>query len=205
MLQKLSRNGVRAIRSTHLSFSLAGPWSSDVLARSIANHFTPPLPIESLSEQLKQPVLRRGVVVFGEAGVELGRIASDYPNMQWWVSEHGLNITTIEPALDLLSEFDKFAGNLMIGKVVNGRLPKNALFRIAGQLDDKGFSPAKQLEPAQRSSIKEHNVKYSKKAIKTFQQACNDKRFVRSVRQRLWRARARVLKASAVSSTMSAI
>jgi hypothetical protein len=126
------------------------------------------------------------------------RIASAYPNMQWWVAENGLNMT-IEPALDVLSDFDKFAGNLMIGKVVNGRLPENALLQIADQLDGKGFCLATVLEPAQRVPIKDHNIKYSKKAIKTFLQACNDKRFVRPVRQRLWRAHARVFKASSAA------
>jgi hypothetical protein len=115
--EKSSKNAVRAVRSKHLSLSIWGKWSNDVLVKRIANDFTP-IPIESLSEDLKRPEFPRGTVVFGKAGVELGRIASTYPNMQWWVSEDGLNMITIEPALSLLTDFDEFAGNLIISKVV---------------------------------------------------------------------------------------
>jgi hypothetical protein len=53
------------------------------------------IPVESLSDDLNQPVFTRGQVCFGFAGDEFDKITRNYDSMQWWLSDNGLNIATI--------------------------------------------------------------------------------------------------------------
>jgi hypothetical protein len=56
------------------------------------------IPVESLSDDLNQPVFSRGQAIFGFAGDQFDQIADDYDNMQWWISDGGLNMAIVSPA-----------------------------------------------------------------------------------------------------------
>jgi hypothetical protein len=56
------------------------------------------IPIESLCEELSRAVYPRGQVIFDYAGDALDKIANNYDNMEWWVSDAGLNMA-VSPAL----------------------------------------------------------------------------------------------------------
>lgn len=55
------------------------------------------IPIESLSDHLNLPAFPRGQVIFGFAGDEFDKIADNYANMQWWLSDTGLNMEIVRP------------------------------------------------------------------------------------------------------------
>lgn len=78
-----------------MSFSVPGPCSNrDVVERISAESG---IPIESLSDDLRQTVSPRPRVVFGFVGDEFDKIAQYYDHMQWWLSDGGLNITVVKP------------------------------------------------------------------------------------------------------------
>ena len=56
------------------------------------------IPVEYLAEDLDQPVFTRGQVVFDFVGDALDDIARNYTDMQWWVSDRGLNMDIVSPA-----------------------------------------------------------------------------------------------------------
>lgn len=56
------------------------------------------MPVESLPDALQSSVFMRGQVVFGFAGDEFDNIAGNYDNMQWWVSDKGLNMAFFTPS-----------------------------------------------------------------------------------------------------------
>jgi hypothetical protein len=56
------------------------------------------IPVESLSDDLNQPVFSRGQAIFGFAGDQFDQIADNYDNMQWWLSDGGLNMAIVSPA-----------------------------------------------------------------------------------------------------------
>jgi hypothetical protein len=51
-----------------------------------------------LCDDLNQPVFTRGRPIFGYAGDEFDQIADNYDNMQWWLSDAGLNMAIVSPA-----------------------------------------------------------------------------------------------------------
>lgn len=155
----------------------------------IAKKAHKPIPIESLSDQLNMFHSIRGGVYFGTLGNILDRIASNYDNMLWWVSDNGLNMAAVPPDAVRLSPFDELAGRLTTTNWKDGKLSLDALHEIAHALDEAGFSLLDQLQPASRKRIAQHNQKYSKKAIKTFHQAVCDQRFVYAIRRRMYIAR----------------
>jgi|HubBroStandDraft_2_1064218.scaffolds.fasta_scaffold00943_8 hypothetical protein len=56
------------------------------------------IPVESLPDELNQPVDPGSQVIWGYAGNEFDRIADNYNNMEWWVSDAGLNMAVVTPA-----------------------------------------------------------------------------------------------------------
>jgi hypothetical protein len=151
--------------------------------------------IESLSDDLNGPVYPRGRAVFGFLGSCLDKIAGGYPNMQWWVSEKGLNMAVVTPEAAQISNFNKLTGELCVSKEKNGKLSADAVLAIAKAIDESKFTLDKELQPAQWKPIAEYNRKYSKRAIKTFEQATTNTKFVRCVRRRLYAARDKYRKA----------
>jgi hypothetical protein len=88
---------------------------------------------------LDRYIFHRGRAIFGPVGDHFDQIVRNYENMQWWISENGLNIATVPTIGANLSEFDELAGRLMLGarlqKANNGRLPLEEYFKIADSLD----------------------------------------------------------------------
>lgn len=79
-----------------VSFSVPAGCSHWDMAEQIAAaaHIT----FESLPDALKQPVFVRARVAYGFAGDLFDDIAGEYENMQWWLSNEGLNIAVVSPA-----------------------------------------------------------------------------------------------------------
>jgi len=55
------------------------------------------IPIESLSADLNEPVFTRGQTIFAFTGEAFDEIADNYDNMQWWISDIGLNMAIVVP------------------------------------------------------------------------------------------------------------
>jgi hypothetical protein len=167
----------------------------------IANGANRPVAIESLPDELDAIKLPRSRSYSGFLGDYLDRIAENFPNMRWWISERGLNMAIVSPN-ETLSIFDRLAGALCVKYWKNGRLPKMELKVIARELDAKahemGGSFLDTFEPAPRARIKEYNQKHARAAIRTFDQAIAHSIFVRLVRRRLYRARDKFTKAPRV-------
>jgi hypothetical protein len=53
------------------------------------------IPVEALCEELNHPVFLRGQAIHGFAGDEFDQIADNYENMQWWLSDTGLNMAIV--------------------------------------------------------------------------------------------------------------
>jgi hypothetical protein len=115
----------------------------------------------------------------------------NYHNMRWWITDKGLNMGAVVPDRVRLSAFDELAGKLTIANWKGG-LSRDALLKIAKELDKAGFSVRNELQPAQWKEIAEHNQQNSKNAIRTFDQAARNPRFTRHVRRRLYIARNKV-------------
>jgi hypothetical protein len=77
----------------HVSTSIVGGTTNRDLAEEIAREAG--IPVESFPDALDKPVFSRGRVVFGYAGNEFDAIAKEYGDMEWWVSDNGLNIALV--------------------------------------------------------------------------------------------------------------
>jgi hypothetical protein len=55
------------------------------------------IPIESLPDELNQPIHPGSQVIFSCAGDVFDSIAGNYANVEWWVSDAGLNMVTVIP------------------------------------------------------------------------------------------------------------
>lgn len=186
-------DALHLLKNNFVSLTVPGPCTLSEVVKGIASCAATPVPIESLSDELNATKLGRGKVCFDCAGDLFNQIATNYPDMRWWISATGLNMEIVFPD-PVLSPFDELAGKLTIDNW-NGGLSKIALWTIASELDKAEFILRKELQAAQWKIIAAHNQKYSKKTIRNFQQAARDPRFVRSVRKRLYLARARFKKA----------
>jgi hypothetical protein len=162
---------------------------------AIANGALRPFQVKFVSERLKEDRSIRGRVYFGHAGDQIQQILMNYPTLRWWMEAGGLVID--EPAAEMgpLDLFDSSAGELVISKWTEKGLPLAELVEIAKQLDAKGFELKACLQPAQWKPISDHNQKFARKAIRTFEAAAQDKRFVRGIRKRLYLSRDRYRKA----------
>jgi hypothetical protein len=111
--------------------------------------------IKSIPELLSERKCIRGMVFFGNAGRQIDQIVENYGdrNMHWWMAKDGLVVAVVSPKQSQLSEFDRFAGRLVVMNWVSGRLSKSALQEIAAELDSTGFPVLNQLQPAQRAEI----------------------------------------------------
>jgi hypothetical protein len=80
------------------------------------------IPVESLSEDLNQPV-PGSAVIHGFAGDELDQIAEYYDTMQWWLSDIGLNMAIVSPATSVPSipAFDELVGRATLAEPAEAR------------------------------------------------------------------------------------
>jgi hypothetical protein len=81
---------VASAANSQVSFSIPAPHTHrDVVAR-IAKECQ--IPIESLADELDQPIFTRGQAISNYAGDALNAIARNYSLMRWWISDVGLNL-----------------------------------------------------------------------------------------------------------------
>jgi hypothetical protein len=73
--------------------SIPSPWTNHDAVEQIAKHAQ--IPVESSCSDLDHPIYTRGLPIFGFAGDEFDEITRNYDNMQWWVSEIGLNMAIV--------------------------------------------------------------------------------------------------------------
>jgi len=78
-----------------VSLAIPAPCTNRDVVEQVAKESR--IPIESLSDELEQPVYRRGQSIDNFAGDEFDEIAHDYDNMQWWLSDRGLNMAIVAP------------------------------------------------------------------------------------------------------------
>jgi hypothetical protein len=70
------------------------------------------IPVESLPDELDGPVATRGQVVFDFAGDAFDEIARYYTNLEWWVSDVGLNMAIVAPSIaEHVPTFDELMGH----------------------------------------------------------------------------------------------
>jgi hypothetical protein len=161
------------------------------IIQTIAAAARPPIPVDSLDKCLEQYRFARGGNAFGWTGDKIEEIVSYYPGLRWWLSKRGLVIAMVGPQDLPLSEFNRRAGELMRVHFLQGKLSMEGLTAIAAALDTAGFNLKDNLQPAQWKPLMIHNQKFSRAAIRTFSAAINNKKFVHSIRRRLYRARDR--------------
>jgi hypothetical protein len=171
----------------HVSVTVAGPCSLREVVERIAASAEVPIPIGFLSSRLDAVILRRGLVCFGTAGDLFDEATQGLDRMEWWLSDSGLNIDVVQSSL---GRFDEVAGRL-VGEKWTGGLLKEALLKIADEIDRAGFKLKIELQPAQWKAIAEYNQRNTKTPVKTFLHAARHPLLSRQVRRRLYLARQR--------------
>jgi hypothetical protein len=190
---------IKSLQDSFVSLTLPALSTHCDALKAIARHCQPPLAIESLDENLRRFRFLRGKTLFLDAVEAIEEIAQQHEGLHWWVSKGGLNVLNEPMTSKKLSEFDKFAGKLYFDGSKDCKLSEELLREIARALDEAGFTLKEELQPAQWKPISEYNQKHARLAVKSFAQACGLGRFVRSVRKRLYVARARYKTAIAPS------
>jgi len=156
-----------------------------------------PIPVKFISEKLREPILLRGRVFFGDAWKEIDDVVQNYQRMRWWITVQGLVIDEIPPELDSLSEFERIVGPLVSGHFT---ISVEMLRAIADKLDSAGFKLKDHLQPVERKAIAAEHQKHHSTTIHNFASAVSNPRFVRMVRRAIYRAREKYEKALAASS-----
>jgi hypothetical protein len=137
-----------------------------------------PARINSLSAALEQKALVRGAAYFGHVWKKIDDLAQNWEGMYWWISEEGLSMEVLSAKqlqckinLKQLTPFETLAGRLFREAMIHNRVSDQALLSIARQLDGAGLRLKPHLKPADWRRIAQHNQKYARKAIRTFEQA----------------------------------
>jgi hypothetical protein len=190
----------RSVAAAHVSLTLSAGTTHREAIIAIAKQIKFPLPIESLSDELDSIKPSRGCTHFGFLGNVLGKIANNYPNMRWWISEKGLNMAVVPPE-KMLPSFEAIVAESCAKFWKDSRLSKPDLQLIARDLDERTATMdgnfLDRFPPSAREMIAEFNQKNPRAAIKTFTAAVANPRFARPVRKVLYRARERFAKAKA--------
>ena len=189
------------LRDNLVSLTIPTPYTHRDIVERIARQSQKVIAIGSLAPVLSRTKFVRAKVLFGSAGDEIDKIATQYEEMRWWISKKGLNMAVVPPAMAKLSRFDEFAGELYVNGSKSSKLPNKLLMTIVKKLDVAEFTLA-ELQRAQRKPISEYNQKNPRQAIKTFEQACLHPRFIRSIRKRLYVARERYMRARFLASPL---
>jgi hypothetical protein len=79
-----------------------------------------------LSDELNQPVYPGSHAIFGCPGDEFDRIAGNYDNIKWWVSDVGLNMAVVTPAdpSPHIPTFDELVGGLFAEPAETRKRPR---------------------------------------------------------------------------------
>jgi hypothetical protein len=86
----------RLAEDNFVSLSVATGTRQDVVLQ-MCQRAQIPIAIESIPDRLADDKLIRGAVVFEPLGNALDKLALNYPDMQWWLTERGVNMAVTEP------------------------------------------------------------------------------------------------------------
>lgn len=196
---KESKGDLFILFENHVNTAVpSGSSELDVLV-AIASKSIEPFQIKFLSERLRVVEYARGRTVSGQTIQEIEKILSNHPELRWWMTEDGLVVDEVAPALDSLSRFDRIVGPLSVQLAVDGALSKEAVYSIAQQLDGNGFKLKEHLQPKEWEAVVEHNRKRNGK-IESFSSAAKNFSLVRYVRRSIYYARDRYNKALRLAS-----
>ena len=92
----MSSKFLALVPDTFANFSIRPPHTHRDIVVKIAGQSR--LPIESLPEDLDQPVFTGACAIFGYVGDQIDAIARNYARMRWWVSDSGLNMAILSSA-----------------------------------------------------------------------------------------------------------
>lgn len=198
------RGALALLQHNFVSTTVSAPCTLGDVVKRMAETAQGPIAIGFLGDELRMPNLVRGKVITGYLGDEIDKIAMNYPNMRWWISDKGLNMAVVPPERTPITRFNELAGSLTIDRWdktgSKKGLSPDSLFEIAKRLDEEGFELKAPLQPAEWDAISKHNQKNPRKAVTTFDLAARDSRFTRSVRRCIYRAREKQLRAVAIQS-----
>jgi hypothetical protein len=189
---KRARQWLYDRRENHINCTVSAPCSLGQVVTAICEKALHPVPIDLLSLQLGAPVLSQPKVVFGSAWNAIDEIAHNYPNMQWWISEHGLTMDIVIPTPPP-EDFDQIAGKLV--SEIRQKFPEQSRFsrdqylEITPRLEN--FRLLDVLPKGPRKQLAEWNQKNGQGAIQTFSQAIAAKQprwLRREAMRRLYRA-----------------
>jgi hypothetical protein len=179
-------------RENHVGCTVSAPCSLGQVVTTICEKAQHTVPIDVLSLQLGAPVLSRGKTIFGSAWDAIDKIACNYPNMQWGISEHGLTMDIVAPT-PLPQDFDQIAGKLLFEMrqkfPEQSRFSRDQYLEITPQLEN--FRLPDLLPKARRKELAEWNQKNAKVVIQTFSRAIAAKQpkwLGREAMRRLYRA-----------------
>jgi hypothetical protein len=103
------------------------------------------IPIEALCDDLNKPLYPGSQAIFGFAGDALDKVADNYNNMQWWISETGLNVAmvpsllAVDPAQSWLDALDgNVKGNIEAFRGLDGELKKLVTVDVAARFGGVG-------------------------------------------------------------------
>jgi hypothetical protein len=169
------REWLRIHMENFVSCHIPPPSAFGLVVSTICDQATKPVFIEFLSLQLQAPVFPRGVTAFTRVWDMIDDICSDYPDLQWWISNHRLIIDTSPSPVQ---DFYQIAGKLMCemrGKnPVGSRLSQVQFLEITDQLEK--FPLLESLSKQFRQRLALWNQRSQKDVIRTFSQAITAKR-----------------------------
>ena len=159
----------------NVSCTIPGPYNHTQVVSAICGQSQLPINIHQLSPQLETLVAPRGTTVFGSAWDAINKIAWNYTNMYWWVSEQGLTMDLIAPT-PAVDDFDKIAGKLVqdMHTMYKGKrsLARQQHLEIAAQLDQLGiWKPLHVVPQTFRVELVKFNQKHSNNPTDTFAKA----------------------------------
>jgi hypothetical protein len=87
----------RLAEDNFVSHSVSAPGTRLDVVHQMTQHAQTPLAIESIPDYLADDKLIRGSVIFEPLGNALDKMALNYPDMYWWLTERGVNMAVMEP------------------------------------------------------------------------------------------------------------
>ena len=85
----------RSIPGNFISHTVPAPYSHRSVVEAIAQYSRILFQIDHLTALLDQQDGVRGKVLFGPSGKYIDDVVLNYPNLEWWFSDSGLNVTQV--------------------------------------------------------------------------------------------------------------
>ena len=104
--QRSSKAARTLLDENFVSISVPGGGTHRLAIEEITRNAARPIPIESLCDELNARSFIRGRIFFGYVGNKLDQIATSHDQMQWWISDKGLNVAIVPPDNPELSQLD---------------------------------------------------------------------------------------------------